>query len=505
VFWAGSTHANRATASFRVTAGGALTATGATISGAITATSGSFTGAIDANSGTLGALTVDGTLTIGTGGSIVSGATNYSTGTGIFLGLDGATHKMRIGTTAGNRLTWDGTTLTIAGSGAGITSIDGGNITTGTVTATQIAANTITAAKIAAGTITATEIASDTITATQIAANAITASEIATGAVTAIKISVTNLAAVSASMGALTVDNTLTMATGGVLKSGATAYNSGTGYWLEHNAGAPRFFIGNSAGNKLTWDGSALSITGAITATSGTFTGEINASSGSITGALTMGASGKINIDSGNAVLDSAGIKLATGSSDGSGSRALQFWSSAAEAAAGTGSVLSYISAATSSSNHNLYLRSLGGTTASIKIQAATGAGGNAYIYLKDNVTDASIAMYASTLTFNNSAVLTAASSVDADYLDGAASSAFGQLATAASWSAIQTFNGGLRIGGDPGAGSSGKVSLTNATSGTSTGYGTVKMGGATYRDSTGWLKIYVAGNAKYIPYWDAV
>lgn len=39
--WAGSTHANRASAVFRVTAGGALTATSATITGAITASSGS--------------------------------------------------------------------------------------------------------------------------------------------------------------------------------------------------------------------------------------------------------------------------------------------------------------------------------------------------------------------------------------------------------------------------------------------------------------------------------
>ena len=45
------------------------------------------------------------------------------------------------------------------------TTINGGCITTNSITAAQIAANTITAAKIAAGTITATQIASGTITA----------------------------------------------------------------------------------------------------------------------------------------------------------------------------------------------------------------------------------------------------------------------------------------------------------------------------------------------------
>ena len=59
-------------APFRVSLAGALTATSATI-----------TGAIDANSGTIGALTVDGTLTIGTGGSIKSD--DYVAGTTGFL------------------------------------------------------------------------------------------------------------------------------------------------------------------------------------------------------------------------------------------------------------------------------------------------------------------------------------------------------------------------------------------------------------------------------------
>jgi hypothetical protein len=60
-------HATPASAPFRVTQAGVLTATNASI-----------TGTIDANAGTIGSLTVDGTLTIGTGGSVKSA--NYAAG-----------------------------------------------------------------------------------------------------------------------------------------------------------------------------------------------------------------------------------------------------------------------------------------------------------------------------------------------------------------------------------------------------------------------------------------
>lgn len=70
-FWAGDTHANRAIAEFRVTAGGALTATGATITGAITATSGTITGDFSVTSG--GKLTAS-------GGGIVLTATGINVG-----------------------------------------------------------------------------------------------------------------------------------------------------------------------------------------------------------------------------------------------------------------------------------------------------------------------------------------------------------------------------------------------------------------------------------------
>ena len=179
------------------------------------------------------------------------------TSSGFFLGGDGSGgFDFAVGN-GSNYLAFDSSagTLTVAGNGSGLTSINGGNIQTDTITASQIAANAITASELAAGSVTAADIAADTITATEIAASAITATEIAAGAVTAAKISVTDLAAVSANMGALTVNNTLTMSTGGVLKSGATSFTAGTGYWLGHNAGSPQFRIGDTSAKYLSWDG----------------------------------------------------------------------------------------------------------------------------------------------------------------------------------------------------------------------------------------------------------
>jgi len=84
-FYAGN--ATPSSAPFRVTTGGQLTATDAIITGAITATSGSFTGSLSAVTGTLGALTVNGTLTLGTG-SISS--TNWSiTSAGVMTAASG--------------------------------------------------------------------------------------------------------------------------------------------------------------------------------------------------------------------------------------------------------------------------------------------------------------------------------------------------------------------------------------------------------------------------------
>lgn len=55
---------------------------------------------------------------------------------------------------------------------------------------------------------------------------------------------------------------------GNVQSSSAVGYNSGTGWWIGFDKGIPKLFIGNSAGNKITWDGTSLNISGNLTASS---------------------------------------------------------------------------------------------------------------------------------------------------------------------------------------------------------------------------------------------
>ena len=54
-------------------------------------------------------------------------------------------------------------------------------------------------------------------------------------------------------------------------------------------------------------------------------------------------------------------------------------------------------------------------------------------------------------------------------------------------------------------AGKASTVTITNGTQGVAAGTGTIKMNGATARNSTGWLKIYVGTSIKYVPYFDTV
>lgn len=56
--------------------------------------------------------------------------------------------------------------------------------------------------------------------------------------------------------------------TSGEIRSGQSAYDTGTWFWLWDVGGTKKFSIGNSAGNKLTFDGTNLAITWAITASS---------------------------------------------------------------------------------------------------------------------------------------------------------------------------------------------------------------------------------------------
>jgi hypothetical protein len=55
----------------------------------------------------------------------------------------------------------------------------------------------------------------------------------------------------------------------GHIRGGATGYNQGVGFWLGYDGTTYKFFIGNASGNRLTWDGSSLTVFGTIQAASG--------------------------------------------------------------------------------------------------------------------------------------------------------------------------------------------------------------------------------------------
>ncbi len=143
-------NATFASAPFRVTPAGVLTATDANITGAITATSLTLSGttipaagvsglaavatsgnksdvglgsvqnlnaAGQATSGIESAITIgSGGIAMSNGGYVRGGQSDYNTGTGFFLGYSGAAYKFSIGDASTKGITWDGTTLTIGGN-----------------------------------------------------------------------------------------------------------------------------------------------------------------------------------------------------------------------------------------------------------------------------------------------------------------------------------------------------------------------------------------------------
>lgn len=63
--------------------------------------------------------------------------------------------------------------------------------------------------------------------------------------------------------GGVTINGALTMNSTGHIKGGQTAYNTGTGFFLGYDSTAYKFSIGSST-QSLTWDGTALTITGTL-------------------------------------------------------------------------------------------------------------------------------------------------------------------------------------------------------------------------------------------------
>lgn len=187
--------------------------------------------------------------------------TGQITGTQI---TDGAisTAKLSAGAVTANEIAAN----TITAAKIAASTITATELASGSVTTAKLAAGAVTANEIAANTITAAKIAASTITATEIASNAITSDKINAGAVTAGKISVTNLAAINADMGNITA-GTIVLPSAGFIRSGQTAYNSGTGFYIGNDSGTPKLSLGNSTGKRITWDGTDFTVAGGIVVT----------------------------------------------------------------------------------------------------------------------------------------------------------------------------------------------------------------------------------------------
>lgn len=213
------------------------------------------------NSGnaTLLNLTVGGALTVSTAGSFASGQSAYDTGTGWWMEYNSGTPRMSLGNSVGNKLTWDGSTLSITGTfTASAGTIGGFSIGADYV---RDAANSFGLASTVTGGDDVRFWAGDTF------ANRATAPLRITEAGAIVATSATITGAITASSGSITgafsVLASLSIGTAGNIKSGQTAYNTGTGFFMEYNAGTPRLSIGDTTtSNSLTWDGSNLSING---------------------------------------------------------------------------------------------------------------------------------------------------------------------------------------------------------------------------------------------------
>jgi len=329
-------HATFGSAPFRVTEGGALTATNATITGEVNATSGTFNGSI----------------AIGSGNSIFKADSN-----GIYLGnatfgsapfrvtpagAVTATSATITGTLTLTNI--DGTTVTYTGGTLGVGTIGSGNLgdsaifpatlryerTNSTSAPSDSEFNTAfgrdpksndivvvvrtdnnsqvaykhngTAFAVINNYIDGDLIVDGTITADQIEGNTITANKIATGTLTSASGVFGSISAGDIDTGTLNAAN-VTISGGDVTinSSGITINGSSSSI----NLGSGAFTV--SAAGVMTATGATIS--GAITATSGSFTGSLNSATGTFTGAL---SGGTISIGSGNSIFkaDSNGIYL---------------------------------------------------------------------------------------------------------------------------------------------------------------------------------------------------
>ena len=225
-FWAGDTFANRGSADFRVTESGAVTASSLTMTGGSVGSSVSVA---------IGALNVAARGWTQTSVFSVSDADTVAWGAGTFTSADGTAYSINSGNT-GNMAA---ATYIYLDTAVSTTAYQ-----TTTTAATAVGAGKVLIAKAQNGTGEATfqvfgGIGGQNIDASSIVAGSITANELSTSIVYA---------------GSIVID------TAGLIRSGQTSYNTGTGWWIGNDSGTPKLSIGDSSGYRLTWDGSNLEV-----------------------------------------------------------------------------------------------------------------------------------------------------------------------------------------------------------------------------------------------------
>lgn len=266
-FWAGASFASRATAPFRATEAGAVTATNITITGG--AIDGAVINNLSITAGKIGNLEITAAQIANstiTGAKIDTGtitATNIANATITGAQIANATitavqiANATITATQIAAATITGANIasaTIAGSNIAAATIAGSNIANATISGANIASGTITSGNIATGTITGGNIASGTITAGNMADLTITAGKIANLTITAAQVNNYTL-----KLGNLTqeVVNALSQMDArnqlynGGFEDGSTFWNSGTVQTNSANAHSGNKYL------EMTSDGSS--------------------------------------------------------------------------------------------------------------------------------------------------------------------------------------------------------------------------------------------------------
>jgi lipoprotein signal peptidase len=568
-FWAGSAYADRETAAFNVTAGGALTASNATVTGTITA-----------NAGYIGG-TSGWTISTGEITSVSSGATAMR------LSALGASPFMALGATAAPGLwmgdgLWMGqeeaTTNLVTNPSFETNTTSWSVYTSGSPTGTRTRVTTHALAgqysyelvKTGGGTTdrwgiyrgrsvvsgeTYTFSAWVKVTAItggderiwmQASTNVVTATANITGVGDWRRLTVTTTATATGTAKFYIWIHSATTATIYVdavqleNKAYATPYIDGsmaTGTWsgtahasASSRTAATRARMGAVANNALTagwsWDGAALNVVGSITATSG-----------SIAGALTMGESGGIYQGTGTFASPTTGLKIWNESDIG---RIAGYNAGTAQWYAGTDGKLYAGGGNVTLDNSGIRVEAASSTWDTTRSFGITRSGtvtsglfglamssGATHVALTSNTTvisgtpnvvDANrdallgIVTAASGSSYNSAIQLYAAHS---GVVAGASQI---NIVTRPSASYVEVYSaeilldsgivrvtGGLSVGDDVG-GAASTLTLTNATGAAGgAGTGTVKMNDGTNRNNNGFIKMYVGTTAVFVPYWTTI